>query len=160
MFYVAWNYFLIESWTYLTSWNWACDEPRNLHRKPRFTVWRFMHSEQADQNMTEMSNSHQNRMINFDSKKFLKVNPENVLDIAFGWCRQSLGLQSWLQSWWQSWLQSFVDNIDGAVEILCISYAKCYYFRQLRLDKSIRGYLQKLKNIKSSELSKYFALLN
>ena len=62
--------------------------------------------------------------------------------------------------WWQSWLQTFVDNIDGTVDILCISYAKCYYFRQLRLDKSIRGYLQKLKNIKSSELSKYFALLN
>lgn len=61
---------------------------------------------------------------------------------------------------WQSWLQTFVDNIDGAIEILCISYGKCYYFRQLRLDKSIRGYLQKLKNIKSSELSKYFALLN
>ena len=83
----------------------------------------------------------------------MKVNLENVLDTALRRCQQSLGSVKEL-------VTKFVDNIDGAVEILCISYAKCYYFRQLRLDKSIRGYLQKLKNIKSSELSKYFALLN
>ena len=66
---LATNYLKIESRTYLTSWTWAYDEPRNLHRKPRFTVWRC--KEQADQNITEMSTSHQikNRQKMLDSLK-------------------------------------------------------------------------------------------